>query len=125
MTAMSKDQVLVVDDEKEICFLLSDILKKIGFDVSSANSMTEGRKMLKKKSYKLIFIDLGLPDGMGFNLFKNINLLDEHIKVVVITAFGGDTERSRARSEGAHSFIDKPFNKATIMRTLSEFNMAP
>ena len=115
--------MLVVDDEKEICFLLSNIVKKLGFDVHSAYSMSEGRKLLEKKNYKLIFLDLSLPDGLGFNLIPYIKRLNTDCKVVVITAFEGYKERQRAKIEGAHYFISKPFNTETILKTLLDFDL--
>lgn len=125
MAAISKDQVLVVDDEKEICFLLSKMLKKIGFDVHSANSVSEGRKLLKRKTYKLIFLDLGLPDGLGFSLIPYTKKMNADIKVIMITAFEGDKERKKALIAGAHYFMPKPFNGKMIAQALTEFNMVP
>lgn len=121
---MSKNKVLVIDDEKEICFLLSHMLNKIGFEVHTAHSISEGRELLAEKRYQLIFLDLSLPDGLGFNFITHIKKVSEDIKVVIITAFEGNRERQRAKLEGAHYFIPKPFNKKAILKVLEEFNMA-
>lgn len=121
---MSKNQVLVIDDEEEICFLLSSILIKIGFEVCTAHSISEGQKLLNDKKYQLVFLDLSLPDGLGYNFISHIKKVSESIKVVIITAFEGSKERQRAKMEGAHYFIPKPFNKKTILKAMEEFNMS-
>ncbi|MEL7002468.1 MAG: response regulator [Bacteroidota bacterium] len=121
---MSKNQVLVIDDEKEICFLLSNMLKKIGFEVNSANSLSEGQELLREKQYQLVFLDLSLPDGLGFNFISHIRKVSEKIKVVIITAFEGNRERQRAQLEGAHYFVSKPFNKKRILEVIAQFDTA-
>jgi len=120
---MSKNQVLVIDDEKEICFLLSNMLKKIGFEVNSANSLSEGQELLREKQYQLVFLDLSLPDGLGFNFISHIRKVSKKIKVVIITAFECNRERQRAKLEGAHYFISKPFNKKKILEVIAKYDM--
>ncbi|UII20043.1 response regulator [Fulvivirga ligni] len=121
---MNKEQILVVDDEVEICLLLSGMLKKLGFQTTYAHSVQDGAKCIQQSKYDLVFLDLNLPDGLGFHLIPKIRKENPDAKVVIISAYDGNIERQRAASEGAHFFIPKPFNKKMIIGALEELHVS-
>lgn len=118
-----KVQILVVDDEVEICLLLSGMLKKLGFGTDYAHTVSEGIEKVSKKSYDVVFLDLNLPDGLGFHLIPKIRKKHPNTKIVIISAYDGNVERQRAAAEGAHFFIPKPFNKKMIVNALEEMQV--
>ncbi|UII26465.1 response regulator [Fulvivirga maritima] len=120
---MKKEQILVVDDEVEICLLLSGMLKKLGFQTTYAHSVEEGAKKIKANKYDLVFLDLNLPDGLGFHLIPKVLEENKDSKVIIISAYDGNIERQRATAEGADFFIPKPFNKKMIMDALEELHV--
>jgi two-component system OmpR family response regulator len=65
MTNMKR--VLIVDDEADICLLLSGLLKRMGYQPNCANFLEEGRQRLAQQQYDAVFLDLSLPDGVGLN----------------------------------------------------------
>ncbi|MGA0558211.1 response regulator [Larkinella sp. VNQ87] len=111
-------KVLIVDDEADICLLLSGLLKRLGYQPTCANFLEEGRQRLAQQSYDAVFLDLSLPDGVGFELLSHIRLSEPDTKVIMISAFDGIAERKRALQEGADYFIGKPFNRNTIEQAL-------
>lgn len=118
-----KEQILVVDDEVEICLLLSGMLRKMGFGAEYAHSVSEGIDKIGKREYDVVFLDLNLPDGLGFHLIPKVKKANPNSKVIIISAYDGSVERQRAMSEGAHFFIPKPFNKKMIVNALEELHI--
>jgi CheY-like chemotaxis protein len=117
---MSK--VLVVDDEVEICMLVTQYLKKLGYEVAFSLSIAEALKKLLSVPYDLMFVDLNLSDGSGYDLIKVMQ--DSHIptKVIVISAY--DNERPKALQKGASLFLAKPFTKKSIDESLKKLNFS-
>lgn len=119
---MSK--VLVVDDEKEICLLLSSMMKKLGFSSDHGHTVAEGGDKLNSHHYDIVFLDLNLPDGIGFHLIETVKKSNPSAKIIIISAYDGNVERQRARSEGADYFLPKPFSKQAVVNALDELNVS-
>lgn len=113
-------QVLVVDDEKDSCFLLNNILKKKFRDVQLAGSITEAKNSLKTLHPACIFLDNHLPDGFGIEFISTLKELYPDVRIVMITAHDTDTDRRTALKNGADFFISKPFTTETINLTLEK-----
>lgn len=111
--------ILIIDDEIDICFLLSNILKKKYKKVESIHSIKEIR-ITDFKKYDLIFIDNNLSDGSGFDEIQNILESNERIKVIAISAFDTLSEKNAALERGATIFIGKPFSQSLILNVTSE-----
>lgn len=112
------ENVLLVDDEVEICLLLSGILQREGFNTSYALSLKEARERLSSGSYEVVFLDLNLPDGVGYQLIPAIRDLKEDTKIVVVSAY--DVERKKAEEKGADYFVAKPFTRTKILDVLKQ-----
>ena len=109
--------VLIVDDEADICLLLSGLLRRLGYHPTCAHYLEEGRQCLSRQHFDVVFLDLNLPDGIGFDLLPVIKsgyLALESPKVVMISAFDGMAERKRASDQGADYFMGKPFTRKTV-----------
>lgn len=117
-------KILVVDDETEICLLLTEMLRKLGFDTEYAQNVKDARHRLDTNNYDLVFLDLNLPDGLGFHLISDVHTTSPASKVIVISAYDGNIERQRANAEGADYFIPKPFNKKMILGALNELKIS-
>ena len=114
-------KILVVDDEKDICELLLNTLQKIGFQASYSLTIKGAVEVLTQESFDLIFIDLNLTDGSGYDLINKIGELKLKSKFVVISAF--DSERQKVLSAGADFFIAKPFSKTKVVDALQQLNL--
>ena len=111
-------RVLIVDDEADICLLLSSLLRRLGYQPTCANYIEDGRQCLHTQHFDAIFLDLNLPDGLGFDLLPFIKQEQEKTKVIMISAFDGQTERRRATEQGADYFIGKPFTRRSVEMAL-------
>lgn len=112
--------ILIIDDEKDLCQLLGDTLSSRGYNVESANTKREAISSLKSRSPDLVFLDLKLPDGDGLKLLSCIKKINPSTTVNIISAYGTEEVRDEARKLGAYGFIDKPFSEEDILRSIRE-----
>ncbi len=114
------DKALVVDDEIDICILLVGQLRNLGFQASYCNSVKAASSELASNSYDLLFVDLNLTDGSGYELIHSLRAFDKTAKIIVISAYEG--ERQKALEVGVSLYIPKPFTKKTIREALQKLN---
>jgi len=114
--------ILVIDDEKDICLLLHDILTHSGYNVTTANTKKEGLSCIKKQPPHLIFLDLKLPDGDGMKILSKVKEISPKTMVNIISAYGAEERKEEAKKRGVYAFIDKPFTEETILRSIKKKN---
>jgi two-component system response regulator PilR (NtrC family) len=105
---MTKPAVLVVDDEPDLCELLSITLKRMDLDPRTAGTLGAAQRMLKTDQYDLCLTDMQLPDGDGLELVRWIQQYSPSVPVAVITAHGNMETAVRALKLGAFDFVSKP-----------------
>lgn len=105
---------LIIDDEIEICFLLSSILRQKKLNTNFANTLREGMDILIRENPQLVFIDNNLPDGKGSNFIPLIKEYDPKITIVMITAYDTVPDKESAFRNGANYYLSKPFNRESI-----------
>ncbi len=113
--------ILLIDDETEICFLLKNMLRRVGIECDMAHSMEQGRRQLGEGSYKAVFLDIHLPDGLGYQLIPEIRQSQPNAQVIAISAV--DNEQKNAKDRGADLFIAKPFDKGSILGGLRSLGL--
>ena len=114
-----RKKALIVDDETDICYLLSNILKQRDIQTTFAGSLAEADKMLQSPNYfYYVFLDNHLPDGLGINQIKRWKEKFPFIHVIMITAHDSYEERKKATRDGADYFISKPFSKEIILNSI-------
>ncbi len=111
-------QVLIVDDEMDICYLLSVILKQRNLPSKFVNTLSEAQFAMKRELPSILFLDNHLPDGLGVDFIREVKTNYPLVKVILITAYDSSVEKQAALQEGADFFIGKPFSKATINETV-------
>lgn len=102
--------ILIVDDEANICESLKDILGEDGYKTASAGTIALAEKELKDKFFNIVIIDLKLPDGSGLELLKKIKQINEETIGIVFTGFASMESAVTAMNEGAFAYIQKPIN---------------
>ena len=112
MTETSK--VLIVDDELDICYLLSGMLKQRNFRTGFVNSLSDAVVALQTDTPSLLFLDNHLPDGFGLDFIPYVKKNYPEVKVIMITAHDGAAERKTAYNGGVDLFIAKPLNRKLI-----------
>ncbi|MBL0045296.1 MAG: response regulator [Flavobacteriales bacterium] len=113
--------MLLVDDESEICLLLQAMLAQYGISSSSAHTLAEARQNLASGEYDGVFLDVNLPDGKGHELIPLLKNAYPDIRVIVISAM--DQERTVAMAAGADLFLPKPFDRHTILGSLRQVGL--
>ncbi|MBC6961684.1 MAG: response regulator [Nitrosomonas sp.] len=113
--------VLLIDDEAEICFLLKNLLGRMGIGADMAHSLAHGREKLHGGPYQVVFLDIHLPDGLGYQLIPEIRGAQPEVRVIAISAV--DNERAKARELGADLFIAKPLDKNSILDGLRKLGL--
>ena len=111
-------KVLIVDDEKDICYMLGMVLKRKNHESTYANSLQEAEKALVTYKPNLIFLDNNLPDGLGVNYISHLKKNHPDAKIIMITAHDAYLDRKKAIEIGADEFIGKPFSVEKIYSTI-------
>jgi len=99
--------VLIIDDEKKICSLLSRIIELEGFKTLQANTGKEGIKLLKTNVVSLVISDVKLPDVNGVALVKDIKALKPFVEIINLTAYGTIADGVLAIKNGAFDYLVK------------------
>ena len=111
-------EVLIVEDEIDICFLLTGILRKKNLQTAYVNNIHDAQSMLTKQHPSILFLDNNLPDGSGVDfiyLLKNNHPL---MRIIMITADDTLANKNKALRAGADFFIGKPFTLDEINKTV-------
>jgi two-component system response regulator PilR (NtrC family) len=116
---MSKPAVLVVDDEPDLCELLSITLQRMNLEPRTAATLGAAQRMLKTERYDLCLTDMRLPDGDGLELVKWIQQYSPSVPVAVITAHGNMETAVRALKLGAFDFVSKPLDLAGLRKLVA------
>ncbi len=112
-------KALIVDDESDICFLLSNILRQKNIQPVIAGSLAEADRMLQSSNpFYYVFLDNHLPDGLGLEQIKRWKEKFPFIHLIMITAHDSYEERKKAASDGADNFIAKPFSKEIVLNSI-------
>jgi DNA-binding response OmpR family regulator len=116
---LSKIKALIVEDEIDICYLLSSILKQKNIQSTFAGSLSEADRILQENSPpRIIFLDNYLPDGFGINHISKLKKKFPATKIVMMTAHDNVSDREKARLEGVDFFIGKPFSRELVFQTI-------
>ncbi|HYG62994.1 MAG TPA: sigma-54 dependent transcriptional regulator, partial [Thermoanaerobaculia bacterium] len=105
---MSKDKILLVEDEPVIRFGIRDFLENKGFEVDEAADLESGRVVFQRSRPDAVILDYLLPDGNALDLIEELRTLDPEVPVVVLTGHGSIDLAVRAIKEGAENFLTKP-----------------
>ncbi|MEM5786785.1 MAG: response regulator transcription factor [Syntrophobacteraceae bacterium] len=108
------DRILLVDDDRELCQLLSEYLVPEGFEVIPVNDGLEGLEMSLSGEYSLIVLDVMLPGMTGLEILKRIRSL-LNVPILMLTARGEDVDRIVGLEMGADDYLPKPFNPRELV----------
>jgi two-component system, NtrC family, response regulator PilR len=116
---MPKPAVLIVDDEPDLCELLSITLQRMDLSPRTANNIAVAQRLLKTEQFDLCLTDMQLPDGDGLDLVKWIQQYSPSVPVAVITAHGNMETAVRALKAGAFDFVSKPLDLAGLRKLVA------
>jgi DNA-binding response OmpR family regulator len=102
-------RLLIVEDNEELAELLAKGLRTVGYEADLLSTADEARSVLETTFYAALILDLGLPDGDGLELLRELRHRNNPIPVLVLTARGGLHDRVHGLRSGADDYLVKPF----------------
>ncbi len=117
---MEKETILVVDNEDAIRETLKKILEREGYKILAAKNGQEALNILKEKKVHLIISDIGMPKIDGHKLLKLAKSIRPEIEIVLMTGHGQTEQGLEAIKDGAFDFIQKPFTKLALFKTVKQ-----
>jgi two-component system response regulator PilR (NtrC family) len=124
---MSRDKILVADDEQSMREFLDIMLKKEGYKVALASNGEDVLKQMEKDIFDLVLMDVRMPKLDGISTLKKIKGVSPETVVIMITAYASADTAIKAMKEGAYDYITKPFKveeiKLIIKNALEKKNL--
>ncbi|WP_457555334.1 response regulator [Candidatus Pyrohabitans sp.] len=121
-------RILIVDDDRQICETLAEILSDEGFEVEYVLSGEEALQKIEKENYDVVITDLLMPRVDGMEILSHVKRTKPKSRVIMITAFATIENAVEAMKRGASDYIAKPFKineiQASIRRVLEEAKFA-
>lgn len=111
------NKILIIDDDEELCELVSEYLGVEGFEVESVNDGETGLKRALTGEYDMAILDVMLPKMNGFDVLRNLRE-ESALPVIMLTARGDDMERIVGLEIGADDYLPKPFNPRELAARL-------
>lgn len=111
------DKILIIDDDEELCELVSEYLGVEGFEVESVNDGETGLERALSGDYDMVILDVMLPKMNGFDVLRNLRE-ESQLPVIMLTARGDDMERIVGLEIGADDYLPKPFNPRELAARL-------
>ena len=111
--------ILIVEDEGDICLILNLMLKKNDVEIEHVNTLAKAASFLKQQTPQIIIMDNQLPDGLGIDYIKKIKTDYPALKIIMITGNVAEADKEKALQNGADIFLAKPFTKEQIQTALT------
>jgi DNA-binding response OmpR family regulator len=118
--AVGQPLVLIVDDDPDLCASLRDVLEERGYRVCLAHDEKEAAGHLGDTAFRVVLIDMRLPDGDGASVYRLVREVNPQARTVVITGHRGEMERrvEEVLKQGADAVCYKPFEVSGLLATL-------
>ena len=117
---MREHRILVVDDEKLVCWSLTQMLVGEGYVVQSAMNGNEARQKFHDFVPEMVLLDVRLPDANGVELLSEFKTHDDDVIVLMITAYADADSAVSALKIGADDYIGKPFDVENIRHIVDQ-----
>lgn len=115
MSSIHSAQILLVEDDRNLGFVIQDTLKQEGFVVHLASDGKEGLSHFNKGGYDLCLLDVMLPKKDGFSLAEDIRKVDSEVPIVFLTAKGMAQDKVKGFQVGGDDYITKPFSSEELI----------
>lgn len=112
-------RALIIDDEQDICFLLSTILKSMGYITDQALTLREGLLKVYEQKPDCVLLDVKLPDGSGVDFIEELKADHSRMKMIIMSAHINESEIPSLLKKGADFFLSKPINREALSAALN------
>jgi two-component system response regulator CpxR len=111
-------RVLIVDDDTELCELITEFLRREGLEATAVHTGEEGVKAALSQEYAVVVLDVMLPSIGGFEVLRRIRATPGeagHLPVLMLTARGDEVDRVLGLELGADDYLAKPFSSRELV----------
>jgi DNA-binding response OmpR family regulator len=108
------ERLLLVDDDVELCDILTEYFSAEGFEVEAAHDGVRGLERARSGEHAIVILDLLLPGMRGLEVLRQLRA-DSNVPVVILTARGEDVDRIVGLELGADDYLPKPFNSRELL----------
>ena len=115
-----KASILVVEDEEDVQELLKDILSDFGHEVETVSRGSQGVEVFKRKTFDLVFTDLGMPGMSGWQVAEEVKKINKEIPVALITGWEIQLKDSELKKSGVDLVLAKPFKVKQVLELVQE-----
>lgn len=115
---MAQIQILIIDDEADVCTFFRRLLTRKGYGVTTAVNLAEAQQALDGKSYNVALVDLKLPDTDGLFLLQTIKTRQPGCEVIIMTGYSTVKTAVTAIQLGAYEYLEKPFDEIEAIEAL-------
>jgi two-component system response regulator CpxR len=107
-------RILIIDDDTELCDLLTEYLEQEGFAVTACHDAQQGLAAALSGDHAFVILDVMLPGFSGFDLLRQVRL-SSPVPVLMLTARGDEVDRIVGLEMGADDYLPKPFNPRELV----------
>lgn len=111
---MSRKQILIIDDDEDLSFIISEMLQSYGYDVTHAENSERAFALLSENTYHLILLDINLPDTTGFELCSELRRVST-VPVIFASARTSETDRITGFDIGGDDYLPKPYSLKELL----------
>ncbi|RMF93303.1 MAG: response regulator [Candidatus Schekmanbacteria bacterium] len=116
---MGNKKILIIDDDKEFCEMLEDILQLKGYDVQKAFNGKEALKIMENEKFDLVITDKNMPELCGIEVITGIKKQFPKIPVIITTAFGDKKFKEESLKAGAFEYFSKPLKISNLIDAIN------
>jgi DNA-binding response OmpR family regulator len=113
-----KRKILIIDDDKDLSMIISDMLNDYGYEVTLSPDSETAFELLKNNSFQLILLDINLPDAIGFDVCRELRRISS-VPVIFASARTSETDRVSGLDIGGDDYISKPFSMKELLSRIN------
>src|SRR3989338_8048936 len=113
-------KILVVDDEPDMIWAITNVLLEENHSVVSVNSGEEAITKVKDASIELVLLDFRLPGMDGIQILERIRQMRPELPVIMVTGYGGIEEAVQSIKLGAAHYLSKPFDNSQLVESVEK-----
>lgn len=116
----AKLKVCIVDDDKNLCDSLKTVLSTSGYDVDTAYSGDEAMKKINNEQFKIVILDIRLPDVNGIEIYEKLKTTQPGVGVIFISGFSMDENVDKIAKGNNYTYLHKPFDPENLIKILDD-----
>jgi len=118
------ERILVVDDDREICDSVSEVLKALGHNVQVAHNVRGALELVRRDPYRVALLDFHLPDGDGVSLYQGMQQIRSGTSAVLVTGSVSKENTKAATAAGVHMVLAKPVDFGHLVAVVNRLMAA-